>query len=230
MASNAANGYISNIFQSSNFSERLPLRPKKVTTSKSGSIQRGNQPLTMSAVSSSSNDTFSDTSKRLEKKQMMVKKLLHAAICSSNLSVGHKCSSPTTCFALQTLYDHVRRCVARKCPVPQCASYRHAYRHLRECTANDCIICEPARLSSEYVHFQPKCVVVDDGGGHDGSPPSLFTEHSSPSSPPRLCLGTRRRYDIPEILKRNEKHGSPMINGEASTHPGSTKCGPGRLC
>ncbi|KAI2507785.1 hypothetical protein MHU86_6681 [Fragilaria crotonensis] len=204
MASNSANGYISNMLQSSNFVEHLPPNPKTVSLHKSrstsGSYYRGSLTATMSAVSSSfSNDKFGDTSKCLEKKQIVVKNLLHAAVCSSNLTLGDTCSSSRTCSAVRTLYYHVRRCVASKCPVPRCANYRSAYHHMRQCVVDDCVLCEPARLSSEYVHFQPR-VVPDDGG----SPPSLLSEQSPPPSPPRLCLGTPRRYMISEISMKQE--------------------------
>ena len=205
MASTSTNGYISNMLQSSNFVGHLPSQPKTVSVHKSnsssGSIHRGSLTGTMSAVSSSfSNDKFSDASKCLEKKQIVVKNLLHAAVCSSNLTLGDACPSLRTCSAVRTLYYHVRRCVATKCPVPRCANYRSAYRHMRQCTVNDCVLCEPARLSSEYVHFQPR-LVPDDGG----SPPSLLSEQASPPSPPRLCLGTPRRYVISETSMKQER-------------------------
>ena len=199
MASKSANGYNSNMLRSSNFVEQRPLRPKTIpsheTTSKKASCHRVCETETMRDISSFSNDAFSDTSKCFVKKQIVVKNLLHAAICSSNAFVVDSCSSPRTCCALRILYDHVRRCEDRKCPVPRCANYRSAYRHLRQCTADDCVLCEPARMSSEYVHFQPRFIVHD----RDASPTSLLAEHSSPPSPPRLCLGTPRRYSIPEL-------------------------------
>ena len=163
-----------------------------------------------STVSSSfSDDSFEDVSQSLEEKQLTVRNLIHISVCSADITIGGTCPSSRTCYAVRTLYNHIRKCTAANCHVPKCGKYQSAFVHIQHCSAEvNCRICEPAR--SEYYHFFKPL----------GGPPPMPPQSKSPSSrikrkkqeqqeqhfapgicspspsPPRLSLGTPRERPL----------------------------------